>query len=1264
MRSPRFYLSWGLRKLWELSAVLLVTLAVLLSALRLALPHLDSNKQLLEDYISDTYGAELSIGAISASWTGTGPAMVLKDVRLNSEQDAPIRLTIEETQVELDFWASVLNGNIQSKRFHLSELALLLDVDRLEAGEDDNYPVVDALQSLFLEQLQRFSVTDSRLLLTNRGKQQVVNLQKLSWLNQGQRHQGVGLMRVSDLTRNSASFILDLTGDSSALSGTFYANASELDISPWLTQWNPSSRNLTDARVNVTLWADIEPEGISETQAVFGTSMLNWEDGRNIEVSGGRLDAVPDGDGWRFEISELVLDGHGFTKPVPMSLNGQWSGGGRLQLQSSQLELTGVIDTLSVFRPQLAELAPKGQLSLLQFSSDGENHLLRADIEGLELPESTDYPGIGPLSAQLDWHNHSGLVTLSGGASVLNGQQLLGFDLEYQSLHARAYLDTSSGFSMYIPRLSLASELVTLEHSLYYRGDDRHLALVANIQDMDIATAKRLFPGNLMGQKTSQYLTRALIDGEVSQAQVIWQGPLSGFPFDEQEGVFQAGLAVDNAEFKFAPDWPAVTGLDADVLFENKAMTVTGRQGRIASIQATRLNGEIADLTENAELSLDLAAKASGEAIGELMDSSSLRNSVGVALQELRIDGTLSANVAINVPLTTDNVVAEGVVSFDNNQVFIRSLEQSFTELNGQLRFTNEVITADNLNAKLWQQPMTLSLDGQQLDAGYQTQIQLEGNWDLSQLLQPVAEDFSRRFEGKTQWQGQVSLLLPEQGYQYEASVEADLLGMEVGLPAPFAKQSGQAGQLTAKVSGDALVSEVNMNLNDEVTFNGLLPHKEMRFSRAHLAMGKTDFVGMGSGFSISANLPRVNLLAWQQAVADLIGDQDSQPNSRLLAQPERIFLFAERLDMAGLVLNNADVNVKYSDLAWLADVSAKQSRAQVRLFHDWQQQGVEIEADYLRIPRLAEGGWRDALGAEQTELPPIRFRCGNCQYQDWELGRVELTLTPNAAGVGIEELSISRNGSTLDASGQWLTAEDTASTQLNGRLTSDDIGRLLKDLNVHSGIRDSGADIRFDLNWQQAPHQFNVASLGGEVQWRLSDGYLAEVSDKGARLFSILSLDSLVRKLTLDFRDVFAKGFFYDEMEGSFQIEQGQVNTDDTVIDGAAGKMQLAGFTNLNTEELNYDIEFTPKITSSLPVILAWMANPATAIAAFAIDEVLTSAKVISNIKYSLTGSLDDPILKEMKRDSREVEIPAQNRPKSPPTQNPETNDQEAENG
>lgn len=115
-------------------------------------------------------------------------------------------------------------------------------------------------------------------------------------------------------------------------------------------------------------------------------------------------------------------------------------------------------------------------------------------------------------------------------------------------------------------------------------------------------------------------------------------------------------------------------------------------------------------------------------------------------------------------------------------------------------------------------------------------------------------------------------------------------------------------------------------------------------------------------------------------------------------------------------------------------------------------------------------------------------------------------------------------------------------------------------------------------------------------MDWQLGQGYLNDVSDRGARLFSLLSLESILRKLRFDFRDVFANGLFFTEFTGRFDIENGVVTTRNAKMDGSAGNMEISGTSNLVTDAIDYQLFYVPKVTSSLPVILAWMVNPPSA--------------------------------------------------------------------
>ena len=106
-----------LKKFWLLLAVLLVLFALVLSAARYALPHIEHNKHLLENYINEQYGVNLSIQSVHAVWQRNGPSIVLNSVSLAKNDASPVALDIRQIYVELDFWESLRHQLISSTRF-------------------------------------------------------------------------------------------------------------------------------------------------------------------------------------------------------------------------------------------------------------------------------------------------------------------------------------------------------------------------------------------------------------------------------------------------------------------------------------------------------------------------------------------------------------------------------------------------------------------------------------------------------------------------------------------------------------------------------------------------------------------------------------------------------------------------------------------------------------------------------------------------------------------------------------------------------------------------------------------------------------------------------------------------------------------------------------------------------------------------------------------------------------------------------------------
>ena len=1258
MNKVRSYVAYGIKKIWTLFALLLVISAVAISLLRFSLPYLDRNKHLVEDYISQNYNADLTIGSISAEWTKHGPSLVLNDVNLLDAGSQALELTVGRVYVEVNFWQSMQTFSLQSKQFELNQARMMVNTHLLPEAKTTDENIIDVVSNLFLERLQQFSISDSSLTINTEANSQTYALRNVTWLNQGDRHQAVGQMRVAELTRNSALFVLDLHGEASALRGKLYAKGDDVDLSPWFNELTNEQQTLLESRGNFSLWVNIEDGRPSSAQIELAPSLFQWQSLDNTvfttSIERGRINAKPHAGGWLFNVNELVLSANG--QSMTSSFAGRVHPSGYLHLQAlSDIELAPFMEFMPLIMNQqqadmLSGLSLTGQLTDFQLQSRNQGISISADLERLAWQSSGALPGLDNLEANFVWYKNNGRLAVATANAQLDTQNVLDTALDIEAFSADIYVysdsDTQSDetrWFVHSDNIRFESDKVGFTQQLSYQIDNQHLLLAMQVSALPVAQVPALFSERYMGKDTKAYLTRALVDQDaaknasVNEAKLIWQGALGDFPFEQQNGVFQAGVNISDANFIFSSEWPMLTDLNIELLFENDSLTMRSPTSRLKDVELRDMVATIASLSDAKNLQISASASANGQQLAELMMDSQMADSLGALFsKELLLQGELNSELALAIPLEGDEVKASGVVSLNQSDVLIPSLDLALTQANGEVTFVNAEVSADQLNAHLFGQPVKVDLQGQQLDIGYQSDIQVAGDWSLDQVVSDYYAPLQSTAAGQGQFNADLSLVtLSAGGFEYQLDLDGDLSAAQLSLPEPFINSPITA--FTAQASGNQQASVIKVSTDNQVFFDGVLPHKELKFSRAHLAIGGESVGNLGVGFSIAADVPIVDVNQWSTLINDLVAQSDTQQHS-IIGVPERLFISAEQMLVGGQNLENATVQARLKDNDWSIDVVSKQAQAALFIDSDWYERGITVDAEFMRL-KLSDYAGSEAN--QVTQLPPIRLRCEQCQIGRFDLGNVALDGTPSENGYTFEQVVFNNGNGLLRATGEWQSGPQDF-TRFEGEVTSSDFGQLLKSAGFDSGIKDSEAEISFELSWADAPWKPDPELLDGNIDWELTDGYITELSDKGSRIFTLFSLNSLVRKLSLDFRDVFAQGFFYDDIAGSIQIANGKADTQDTIVDGGAGEITINGYSDLVSNQLNYQVSFTPNVTGNLPILMYFMVNPPTALAALALDQMLTSAKVISNVNYSVTGTFDEPIVNELGRDSTEVSLPA----------------------
>nr|WP_211164338.1 YhdP family protein [Shewanella salipaludis] len=1284
------------RYCWQALAIFLVLFALGVSLIRGLLPQLGQVRQQVAIYLQDEYQLKLQLGQISAQWEAFGPALTVDNLVIPPQESLPVTLIVGKVQIKLDFWQTLLTASPQVETVIFNGVHLALDLDALgQSGEPQSSANTDWLYRLLLEQLGRFSLSDVRLqLLSAQHHFPPLYIKDLKWRNTGARHQGSGILQLAAnaSSHESLSLSLDIDGDANApdsLTGQIYLAAKSLDLGEWASrQANPKAPGNTlplQGVVNLEAWVTLAQRKIESGLVQFEPSWLQWSldnQEQKFAIQGGTIAWRPDAQGWRVQSQGLDFVTNGVAWPA-LTLAAKQSDD-ELFAYLSPLDTRMLLPLLPLFPGVDAAslrhwqaLQPEGEIGPLRlYRHGGEALQASVDIAQLGWHNAAGLPGSAPLDATLGWRGQTLYFSappqsyelswkeefqapIHLDAAALQGQ----FDVEHQAL-------SLSG-------LQLENEDLALDANLRLDlSDGALLALAARLQLKNAANAKRYFPRHGMGEPLVDYLGGAIQAGKIEDAKLLWHGQLSNFPYEDHSGVFQADFNLTQAKYRFQPDWPAVTDLSLAALFENARMDLWVDKGQLLQVPADGAHVYIPHLGHESVLKVQADLTTQGAAATQVLQASPLAASVGATLETVQIQDRVSANLDLTIPLYLGGEPdIRGRVQFDKTPVYLRQPGVQLEAVTGEVRFANELVEGQDIGARLFQQAVTLSFDTERVNRDLGLNLKINGSWDLAALPDSLDNPLSAYYSGRLDWTGGMTLVFAPEGYRLQASVGSDLSGVGLSLPGAFGKLPQEARRFNVDLVGDSESTSLDIILGDQAEFwGGFDSASAGRLTDYHLLLGRLfqpgDEVHREGGY-LQLALDEVEFQPWLPLIRSFLGKgaeaevAQSEPGtpsatatqSQAGAFPPLKAVEARiaKLDLLGQALTDLSFDAAPQESGWRFNAKANEFEGWIDFYPDWLTQGLKVVAQKFDFAPQAQQSPAGNSVQDQAQLlanlPPVAIDVDAFNFYDKPFGHLVLQARPEGEAYHIQTLSLTTPDASLQGQGYWKVRQGESLTQVTLTLKADKFDTLTDRLGLSPGLQDAPLDLTASLSWRDAPYAFSLESLGGKVRFDFGKGHLSEISDKGARIFSLFSLDSLLRKLSLDFSDVFGKGLYFDAFKGDLLLENGVVKTTNTAMDAVAGDMKVRGYTDLISQSLNYDIRFVPQLASSVPTVVLLSTSAWTlGLGAFALTKVLEPViEVISEIRFRLTGTMDDPKLEELERKSKEIEIPESILPRKP---------------
>ena len=201
-------------------------------------------------------------------------------------------------------------------------------------------------------------------------------------------------------------------------------------------------------------------------------------------------------------------------------------------------------------------------------------------------------------------------------------------------------------------------------------------------------------------------------------------------------------------------------------------------------------------------------------------------------------------------------------------------------------------------------------------------------------------------------------------------------------------------------------------------------------------------------------------------------------------------------------------------------------------------------------------------------------------------------------------------------------------------KLELADSGALLERLGFPGTIKGGKGRLAGQLSWDGSPLDLHLPSLDGKLNLALDSGQFLKAGPGAGRLFSVLSLQSLPRRLVLDFRDLFQEGFAFDNITGDVTIEDGVAATRNLRMRGVQAAVLMEGHADLNRETQSLRVVVVPEIDAGTASLAYAAINPAVGLGTFLAQMILRRPLIAASTReFSVQGSWTDPKVERIER-------------------------------
>jgi uncharacterized protein (TIGR02099 family) len=1261
---------------WIGLAVYFAVALLVLGLRHLVLPNIDRYRGEIEQTLSRTLSLPVAIRAIDASWPGMWPNLRIHGLAIHDAQGRPA-LAFDEVEADLA-WATLWHVQPHFARLEIDAPSLDLRRDAegrlFVAGLEikaDNEPGDD---------LSDWLLAQDRIVIRNA---------TITWHDDLRQAPPLALARLNFDLRNSGNHHrfgltaepprelaarLDIRGDFrgrdldllAAWKGDAYAELDYADLAGWRA-WFDYPVELPHGSGGVRLWLSFASQELTGATADVRLADLAVRLAPELPMLAttrveGRLAARRLADGYSVEARHLALAMSDGVRIEPTDLDFAWHPASGKQAARGEATANGVdLGALAALaghlpipadlRAKVAAYEPRGRVSDLRLTWTGEpetlaTYSLKARFQDLGLRAQGAVPGFSGLSGRVEGNDKGGTLELASRDASLELPAVFADPrLALAALDAAGDWKVEGGtVAVQLRKATFHNADAAGEASGHYRTmatGPGEIDLSARLTRASGAAVWRYMP-LVVNQDTRDWLRTSIVGGAAS-ATLRLKGDLYRFPYRDGSGIFEIKGPFQGAGLRYASGWPGFDDVAGDLEFVGARMIIRAKRAKLWGVQISDTKAEIADL-DKAELVVTGTAAGPTTDFLRFIEASPVGERIEHFTEDMVATGNGELRLRLDLPLyrMIDSRV-DGRFRLAGNGLTYDADMPPLADINGELHFTGDLLEAKKVRASMLGAPMTLDVateDGR-------VAVRAAGSMSVRSLRQQYGHPLFEHLSGSAPWTGAIRV----KKRAAEVRIESTLQGISSSLPEPFNKTSTDSLPLvferkpppeppraprgrpaTAAPNGER--DQLAATLGDVLRFQLVRRHEGGKAiaERGLIAVGRPDARLPDQGVLLAVTAGRIDTDFWRRLARPANGNGGNGNHGGADTLPLNLIdLRADEFVAMGRPINTLQLTGNLDGGLWKFDLKSREATGKL----EWNGQGAgRLTARLARLDVLetSEAGAAEPATDSSETMPALDLAIEHFLLHGHDLGEVRLK-AENSDGVWNARFDAKNPDGNLDGTGRWKprTAGASSETGIDFKLTAKSVEKLLARVGHPGTVRRGTASLEGGLAWAGPPTALDYASLSGKLKLEAAGGQFNKLEPGVGRLLGIVSLQSLPRRISLDFRDIFSEGFAFDNLKGSFGVAHGVMETRDLQIQGPAAKVLMNGGVDLSRETQDLKVRVQPAVSETVATGVL-LVNPAIGAAAWVMNKVFGNPldKAFA-FDYAVKGSWTEPTVERL---------------------------------